>query len=202
MRRIFAVILWLGAILAVFPGWAAADNAPAPMPMEMPMAMPTTSAAATTQPRIACQVSIDVVSEEGQKLIRATVLAKSKPVENVTLIFGVKRTFGTLVLGEDKTLDDGTAAVKYPADIPGGLDGKLEVVAEIKAPADYVPARAQATLEGARKLVVDPNPFPRALWGRRAPFELLVPIALLLGGVWSAYAFVFAQILAIRRGAK
>ena len=165
-------------------------------------AAPATSAstASTTQPNV--KMSLDLVTEDGQKLIRAVVTSGGKPVENVNVSFGVKRTFGALLLGEDRTLDDGSAAIKFPADIPGGPTGTLEVIAQIKAPPQYASISAQGRFSGARKFTPDTQTLPRALWAPRAPYALLIPIVALLAGVWLAYAFVFMQVLAIRKGAK
>ena len=80
---------------------------------------------------------IGVVTEEGAKLIRATVQLNGKPLENATVRFLVRRSFGDLLLGEDKTLDDGTAAVRFPKALPGGPHGELEVIAEVKPGAEY-----------------------------------------------------------------
>ena len=154
----------------------------------------------TTQPQ--AQISLALVTEEGKQLIRAIVLANGKPVENATVSFGVRRTFGTLVLGEDRTLDDGSAAVPFPKDLPGGPKGQLQVIAEIKFPAAFASLRTEAILDGAKVVSVNPEPLPRALWAPRAPYALIIPIVLLLAGVWATYAFVFVQVLAIRRGAK
>jgi hypothetical protein len=154
----------------------------------------------TTQPK--AQISLALVTEEGKQLIRAIVVANGKPVENATVSFGVRRTFGTLVLGEDKTLDDGSAAVSFPKDLPGGPKGQLQVVAEIKSPATFASIRTEATFDGARRLDVNADSLPRALWAPRAPYALIIPIVLLLAGVWATYAFVFVQVLAIRKGAK
>jgi hypothetical protein len=92
--------------------------------------------------------------------------------------------------------------VPFPKDIPGGPKGQLQVVAEIKSPEQFASLRAEAVFDGAKPLAVNADSLPRALWAPRAPYALLIPIALLLAGVWSTYAFVFAQVLAIRRGAK
>lgn len=163
-------------------------------------AAPSSQPASSTQSN--AQVSLDLVTEEGQQQIRATVVSGGKPIENATVSFGVKRTFGTLVIGEDKTLDDGTAAVKFPADLPGGPDGVLIVTAQATPPGTNVPVYAEAKLSGAAKVALPSQPLPRALWAPHAPLELIIPIVLLLLGVWSTYAFAVAQIIAIRRGAK
>ena len=98
--------------------------------------------------RPAADVSLELVTEDGEKLLRAVVTSGGKPVENATVSFGVKRTFGTMKVGEDRTLDDGSAAVKFPSDLPGGPGGALDVVAQVEAPAEYAPARAEARFGG------------------------------------------------------
>ena len=156
---------------------------------------------AATQP--SAHVALAVVTEEGQKLIRATVTAADgKPVENATVQFCVSRTFGDLKLGEDKTLDDGTAAVPFPVGLPGGPRGELALCAELKAPAPYAGACARIT--DASGLVVTPaaEPFPRALWAPHAPVPLLVVICSLLAGVWTTYVFVVSQVIAIWKGTR
>jgi hypothetical protein len=189
---------WAGVValaLLAPPGARGAEPAAAPQ---------TEPATATTGPTSApgADVSLQLVTEDGEKLIRAVVTSGGKPVENATVSFGVKRTFGTMKVGEDHTLDDGSAAVKFPADVPGGPTGELEVVAQVEAPAQLAPARAEARFEGGTKFVPAAESLPRALWARRAPYALMAPIVILLAGVWSAYAFVVSQILAIRKGVQ
>jgi hypothetical protein len=173
---------------------------PAAAPEAGPAAAPPAATGPTSAP--SAEVSLQLVTEDGEKLIRAVVTSGGKPVENATVSFGVKRTFGTMKVGEDHTLDDGSAAARFPADLPGGPTGELEVVAQVEAPAQFAPARAEARFEGAKKFVPAAKSLPRALWARRAPYALMAPIVVLLAGVWSAYAFVVSQILAIRKGVQ
>ena len=185
--------LWLLTIGAIaLLGWCAGVRAELTTP-------PATQPAATAP---SAHVTIDVVTEEGQKQLRATVLAGDKPVENATVSFGVKRTFGTLTIGEDKTLDDGTAVVRFPADLPGGRDGVLAIVAQVTLPGAGAPVHAEASIDGAKKVAVSDEPLPRALWAPHAPLALIFPIVGLLAAVWSTYAYAIAQIVAIRKGAK
>ncbi len=154
--------------------------------------------AQTTQPA-KVEVALAVVTEDRQKLIRATVTLGGKPVENVDVAFAVKRTFGDLSIGKDKTLDDGTAAVPFPSDLPGGEKGQLRVLATILGPAKYSTGRAQATFDGARVVLPDSNGLPRALWAPQAPIILIVTIAAIVVGVWLAHAYVAFQLFAISR---
>jgi Ni/Fe-hydrogenase subunit HybB-like protein len=153
-----------------------------------------------TQPM--AHVSLAVVTEDKEQLVRATVTIDGKPVENASVEFFARRSFGNLKLGEDKTLDDGTAAVKFPAGLPGGPTGELDLIAEVTAPTGYVGARAAITAAGGAPARSMPQPFPRALWAPHAPLLLLVVIFSLVAGVWISYAYVACQLVAIRKGAK
>src|SRR5262249_42042815 len=129
-------------------------------------------------------ISIATAVEEGKKMLVATVTREGKPVAGARVAFLVKRTFGQLALGEEVTLDDGTAAVLFPAGLPSDPDGKLRLAAEIKSPTDLSTVRGEAALTGGAPRVVETNPFPRALWSPRAPLPLVLTIATLVGGVW------------------
>lgn len=144
------------------------------------------------------QIAIAASTEEGKKVIIATVTRDGKPVEGSHVVLQVKRTFGNLTLGEDDTLADGTVAVPFPADLPGGTEGKIQVVAQIKSPPELVTTATQ-TLDGASKVVLKEDPFPRALWLPHAPLALLITIGSMLSIVWSVYLFVVIQLIKIRK---
>ena len=160
----------------------------------------TTTTRAVTRP--GASISVSVVTEEGQKMIKAVVTAGGKPVENASIVFGIRRTFGTLVIGEDQTLDDGSAAAKFPTDLPGDAEGNLHVVINIKEPQDLVGVSGHAVIPGGATPVASADPFPRALWAPHAPLPLVIPIILLVGGVWVTYAYVIKQVIAIARATK
>ena len=144
------------------------------------------------------QITITTSTEEGKKVIIATVTREGKPVEGSHVVLQVKRTFGNLTLGEDDTLADGTVAVPFPTDLPGGLEGKIQVLAEIKSPPELA-ATAMQALDGASKVVPVEDAFPRALWLPHAPLPLLITIGSLLSIVWSVYLFVVIQLIKIRK---
>jgi len=159
------------------------------------------SAAESQTPKSQAQITIKAGTEDGKKVIIATVTREGKPVANAHVVLQAKRTFGDLTLGEDDTLDDGTVAVAFPATLPGDSEGKLQVIAQIKSPPEHATVRAQATLDGAVKVPVEVDPFPRALWSPHAPLALVITIAALLTIVWSTYAFVVVQLVRIKKSA-
>ena len=174
-------------------------------------------------------ITLKTEAEEEKKMIVATVTVDGKPVEGAAVSFYVERTFGNLLIGEDKTLDDGTAAVNAPNSLPGGPNGKLRIIAQAalsnqtgseptaatEVPAPSMPSepaapaappeqkvvRAQLAIEGTAKKV-ERDAFPRALWSPRAPIPLLVTITGILAVVWGTYAFVVFELVKIKQGAK
>lgn len=147
-------------------------------------------------------IGLAVRKEDGKPTLIATVTLNGKPLENVKVAFTVRRTFGQLLLGQDTTLDDGTAAAEFPSDLPGGPSGELNVRAEIKSPGQYANVSTEAKFGGALKFQPEAEPFPRALWSPRAPVALLGILFVLLGTVWGLYAYVVVQLIQIKKGIK
>ena len=160
----------------------------------------TAPATTTSSPAVTAELKIQLTTEEGKKQIQATLTAGGKPVEGATVAFTVKRTFGNLPIGKDQTLDDGTAAVTFPADLPGGATGELQVIASVQAPTKYSQITARATFSGAATIHPSDDEFPRALWAPRAPWLLVGTIVGILAAVWCVYAYVLAQLWALYRG--
>ena len=158
-------------------------------------AQTTQSAAPST-----AEIKLLLTTEDGRKQLQATVTADGKPLENATVAFTVKRTFGQLDIGKDQTLDDGTAQIPFPVDLPGGTTGQLDVTAIVQAPTKYANTSAHATFGGAAILIPSDDEFPRSLWAPRAPWLLIVTIAGILAIVWCVYAYVAGQLWAIARG--
>ena len=162
------------------------------------LAVMCTYAQATVQSRLELRREI----EENKPILLATLTADGKPVEDATITFSAARTFGSLVLAQEKTLDDGTAATAFPADLPGGESGILHLTAEFKGNDKVAAARIEQTFTGGRKLPAESLKLPAALWSPRAPVLLVVTVAVLMAGVWLSYAYVAMQIVGIKKGAK
>jgi len=145
-------------------------------------------------------MEVTTVVEDGEKLILATVTVDDQPIEDAAVTFYVQRTFGWMLIGADRTLDDGTAAVPFPSDLPGGPTGTLVVRAQITASPTYSGAQAQAVFDGVPKVSIEDQPQPRALWARRAPWSMVAIFVVVFVGVWSAYGYVFVQLTKIQKG--
>ena len=161
---------------------------------------PTTRPTLTPTPTPTLTISRSL--EEGKAVLVANLRANGKPVEDAAIQFYAKRTFGDLKLGEEKTLEDGTAAVAFPKDLPAGENGILHLAAEFKATTALAGARVEQTFTGGRVIKSQEITLPRALWAPQAPLVLLIVIGAVMGGVWASYGYVVLQILRIRRGAN
>jgi hypothetical protein len=149
------------------------------------------------------KIDLRITTEENKKIILATATADGKPLANATVNFYVKRTFGNLGIGHDVTLDDGTAAVPFPVDLPGGTTGRLEVIAVISSPPQYNTFHGETTFDGALITPVQTEVFPRALWAPQAPLALILTIAGLITVVWGTYIYIAGELIKIcREGIK
>jgi hypothetical protein len=198
-------------------------HAPAPVPALVPALMPELapafarahgmptaltslllivgfSAIAQAQsPASAAKLELKRTTEDKQEMLVATVTVNGRPVKGAVVGFSVARMFGVMALGEDQTLDDGTAAVKYPSGLPGDAKGELAFSVVVKSPPALAGAPVLVTLGGAEPARASLAEVPRALWSSRAPLPIMVTILFLLTCVWSTYGFVVSQLAAMYR---
>jgi Ni/Fe-hydrogenase subunit HybB-like protein len=161
----------------------------------------TARAQAGTQAQAVSPAKIELkrTTEDKQEMLVATVTANGHPVAGATVTFAVVRTFGIMSLGEDQTLDDGTAAVKYPHGLPGDARGEQTFSIAARVPPALAGAPVLVKLGGAEPARIAPPEVPRALWSSRVPLAIVGTILTLLLCVWSTYAFVASQLVAMYR---
>ena len=136
-------------------------------------------------------------SEDGQDMLVGTVTSDGHPVAGATVAFAVARTFGNMTLGTDQTLSDGSAAVAFPKGLPGDASGQLRVLATVQTPADFAGTNVVVTMPGGAPTRATSESQPRALWSARPPLPMIATIFGLLLCVWSTYAFVVGQLIAL-----
>lgn len=154
--------------------------------------------ASRAEAAVPARIALSVSTEDGTKMLVATVTLAGKPATNLKVSFFAHRTFGALTLGTDTTLDDGTAAVNFPASLPGDAKGELQLGAEIVGQPE---SRVLAVFPGGMPFHPTREEFPRALWSSRAPWLVLATVALLVALVWGAFAYVVFQLCGIRAAA-
>lgn len=157
---------------------------------------PPAEAQPSTAPKGTVQLSQQTDEFEGEQLA-AKVELDGKPVEGAPVEFSTPRLFGNLVLGEAETNGEGVATIPFPAGLPGDPGtGRLKVTARVVR-SDKVCAEVTRSLDGGVKLEQVKDPFPREIWSRKADLHLLLTIPVLIGIVWSVYAFALTQLVRI-----
>jgi Ni/Fe-hydrogenase subunit HybB-like protein len=148
------------------------------------------------------ELSLAVRDTPSGPQLAAAVRQVGEPMVDAQIEFLVVRALGRLSLGTMATGADGIAAIPFPAGLPGGPDGGLRVIAELKSPEEYAGAAIESVVQGGRPVVPETDPFPRALWSPRAPLALVLTIVALLGIVWSTYSFVVVQLIKMRKAGE
>jgi molybdopterin-containing oxidoreductase family membrane subunit len=145
------------------------------------------------------QIALKRTTEDKQEMLVAIVTVNGRPVKDAVVGFSVARTFGIMALGEDQTLDDGTAAVRYPSGLPGDANGELAFSVVVKSPSALAGAPVELKLGGAPAKHTEVAEVPRALWSSRVPLPVVGTIGFLLLCVWATYGFVVTQLVALYR---
>lgn len=146
----------------------------------------------------AARVELRRASEGAEDMLVASVTVGGRPVPGVGVGFFAQRHFGLLSLGEDQTLEDGTAAVPFPRGLPGDSSGTVRFRVGVLSPDSLAGAIAEAAISGGVPARKSTGEAPRALWSTRTPTGLLVGITVLLLCVWSTYAFTIWQLVKLR----
>jgi hypothetical protein len=126
------------------------------------------------------------------------------PVQDVTVKFFIKRDFGKLLITEDYigTDENGTAMVEYNDDVPGDSDGKIVIGAMIEDHDEFGNLYAYTMTKWGAITVIDNKEYDsRSLWAARnkPPFWLLILANSIILGVWGVMAYLFLQILKIKK---
>lgn len=145
------------------------------------------------------KVELTRVVEDQHAMLAARVTLNGKPVTGASVVFTVGRSFGSMDLGEDQTLADGTAAVPFPTGMPRGIRGDPDFRAVVRLPAELAGTEAKATFPGTTTVRPWAPAPPRALWSSRPPLAILGTIGFLLLCVWSTYLFVVRQLVALHQ---
>jgi hypothetical protein len=130
---------------------------------------------------------------------------EQRPIPNLEINFGIHRLFGIMPLGDEATAttdEHGIATFNFPEGINGDEKGKVVVAARIIDNDVYGNVETDATTSWGRRLVVDKNPFPRALWEPRAPISLIATFCVIFGGIWFTYGFVIYILVKIKNNSK
>lgn len=171
--------------------------------LSLALALTLATAPAPAQASPAASIAARLGQEDGKPELIATVLADGKPLPNAGVSFQLVRSFGRLALGEDTTLDDGTAAAPFPKELRADAQGGWTVDVSLTSPDAYQGQTVELRIPGdAAAASPRPRSAPRELWARRAPWSLLATVLALAGSAWAAYGFVVYQLFLIKKGGQ
>jgi hypothetical protein len=97
------------------------------------------------------------------------------------------------------TDNSGEAVFSYPVDISGDRTGKITLIAKIIDNKLFGTVDTKSDAPWGKILPVEKNPFPRALIMPKAPFQLIITLVLIFGGIWTTYFFIFYQLKKISK---
>jgi quinol-cytochrome oxidoreductase complex cytochrome b subunit len=133
-------------------------------------------------PTQAPEIKLSVATEEGKKMLVATVTREGKPIKQVTVAFSTRADSESSPVGEDDTIADGSAAVRFPEGVPGGPKGELRIRAEIREPPEMAGIWSEGTFPGG-------IPVPTCPWAPRSAGAISLISVTLLAGIASAVLF-------------
>ncbi|MFI5132708.1 MAG: hypothetical protein ACHQEB_00145 [Chitinophagales bacterium] len=150
---------------------------------------------------------LSLTPRDTTRLLTAIVTEMSKdgkeiPAKNAEVKFYVQRLFGIMPASEDNAIstdEKGQASFAFPKNIPGDTAGVITVVARMEDNKKFGNVENKAPETWGTALIMDKDPFPRALWEPYAPLPLVITISMLFGGVWLVYFFIFYQLRKIKK---
>jgi hypothetical protein len=126
---------------------------------------------------------------------------KSTPLKDVDVTFYVKRMFGLMKLGEDATVttnENGTATINFPANIKGDAEGTVIILARIENDENYGTVETKTLEKWGVPVAMENNPFPRTLWGFKAPLWMLISFLAAVSGITITLMYVGYQLYKIK----
>lgn len=140
------------------------------------------------------------------KLIIASVTqvdanGNSTPLKDIDVTFYVKRMFGLMKLGEDATIttdENGKANVNFPGNIKGDAQGTITILARIENDENFGTVETKALEKWGEPVAAENNPFPRTLWGLKAPLWMLISFLAAVSGISVTLIYVLYQLYKIK----
>jgi len=127
---------------------------------------------------------------------------KEIPVSGDKVTLYVPRMFSLLPIGEATLDESGSAAVEFPASLPGDKEGNVTIIARFEEHAEFGNIEKKSTLKWGLPSTYSVPAGHRALWTKTAPRWMIYTLSILLSGVWGHYLFALISLIRIRIEAK
>jgi hypothetical protein len=127
---------------------------------------------------------------------------KEVPVSGEVVMIYVPRMFSLLPIGEATLDETGAASIEFPADLPGGKDGSLTIIARFEEHPAFGNVERRIIQKWGVPTEYSVPTSHRALWTKTAPRWMIITLSILLAGVWGHYLFAIISLIIIRINAK
>lgn len=151
------------------------------------------------------QITLTFQVQDSVKQAKAVVTKNHTPLKGVDVIFLVKKSFGSLPLGDAVTTDEhGEATADFPTDIPGDAQGNLTVLAKVEENDQTGELLASKETNWGVPTTVKDTVDRRALWATadNAPLPLVITVVSLVALVWGIIFYMLYQLVVINRLGK
>ena len=146
-------------------------------------------------------VEIDSVKTLQLTAIEINGLGEEIPVEELDVKISIGGLLSKLPIGEE-TIYDGELEFEFPTDIPGDVDGNLQVYVQIEEDHEEfgnIIKTEQINWGTFDKLAVEQK---NTLWSEAAPLWMYIVLTVLLVGVWANYVYTVYNLFQIKKEGK
>jgi hypothetical protein len=160
--------------------------------------MPVIKSAAYPGAEIVLRLLSGPAANEITVLASAVTEKSAVPVTNAGVMLFVRRSFGRMMIDEEKSTDsEGKAVFSVPAGLPGDSAGNLRLTAKFTDEEAFGAEGRDTVLTAGSKVIPVSLTAPRAMWntGRKAPLWILLTYILGVLGVWT---FIFLILFKLR----
>jgi len=145
-------------------------------------------------------IEIDSIKKVTLNAYTLDSLKTKIPLEEADVIFSVGGFISNLPIKET-SIEDGKFEFEFPDDIPGDVEGNIDVFVSIEDHDDYgnVIQKKKVAWGTFQKLGKQPT---LTLWSHYAPIWMYVVLTILLVGVWSNYIYSMINLFRIKKEGK
>lgn len=151
------------------------------------------------------QITLTLGVQDSVKQAKAVVTKNHTPLKGVDVVFLIKKSFGSLPLGDAVTTDEnGEAVANFPTDIPGDPQGNVTVLAKVEENDQTGELLASKSTNWGVPTTVKSTFDTRTLWGtaENAPLPLVVTVVSLVALVWGIIFYMLLQLVKVNRLGK
>ncbi|MDH3710160.1 MAG: hypothetical protein OER04_09755 [Cyclobacteriaceae bacterium] len=147
------------------------------------------------------QLSFDEIDSVKQIVVTISTwdeLGNLVPLEEADAYLYVPRMFSLLPIGDVYTDEEGQGMLEFPTDLPGDLNGGLEIIAQIEDHDEFGNVAVSESVNWGAPVTYETSKLPRALWSPDAPLWMWITFIVLMVGVWFHYGWVLINLRRIK----